>query len=195
MLTVNWYNTKSGKKVYVNHDGPFKKIQEVVSDFNPEVVIELGTGLAGFTFVIKDCVKDSIPIYSFDVIIPWSNVGRFDYDGRLKIKKEDIVENCIELDKRNVKFYMTNVLGKVNFLVEGFMRTSKKIFLWLDNGNKLQEFNLYSPLLKSGDMIGIHDWGKEIFLGQIKDKLEDYIHHSINRELGTQYCSRFFIKK
>lgn len=36
-------------------------------------------------------------------------------------------------------------------------------FIFCDNGNKPEEFNVYAPELKSGDVIAVHDNGSEFF--------------------------------
>ena len=47
-------------------------------------------------------------------------------------------------------------------------------FIFCDGGDKAREFNMYAPLLKSGDRIAVHDWGDEIVYEQIKDTCEKY---------------------
>jgi cephalosporin hydroxylase len=37
-----------------------------------------------------------------------------------------------------------------------------KTFIFCDGGDKVSEFLLYSPLLKKGDCIAVHDWNHEI---------------------------------
>ena len=48
-----------------------------------------------------------------------------------------------------------------------------KTFIFADGGNKIQEFNTYAPLLKSGDCIAVHDWGVEINFESIQGVASD----------------------
>lgn len=47
-----------------------------------------------------------------------------------------------------------------------------KSFIFCDGGNKIREFNLYSTILKSGDVIGVHDWNIEINNTDIQQAIE-----------------------
>ena len=49
-----------------------------------------------------------------------------------------------------------------------------KTFIFCDGGDKAREFNMYAPLLKSGDCIAVHDWGKEIFWPEIQATLDKH---------------------
>ena len=49
-----------------------------------------------------------------------------------------------------------------------------KTFVFCDGGDKAREFNTYAPLLKVGDCIAVHDWGQEIFLGQIEETVRTH---------------------
>ncbi len=49
-----------------------------------------------------------------------------------------------------------------------------KTFIFCDGGDKAKEFNMYAPLLKSGDCIAVHDWNREIGYNQINHTLEKY---------------------
>ena len=49
-----------------------------------------------------------------------------------------------------------------------------KTFIFCDGGDKAREFNMYAPLLKSGDCIAVHDWEQEIHFGQIEQTIRDY---------------------
>lgn len=48
-----------------------------------------------------------------------------------------------------------------------------KTLLFCDNGDKPREFNMYAPLIKSGDHILVHDWETGIFQNQIQDTINN----------------------
>lgn len=45
-----------------------------------------------------------------------------------------------------------------NALVEGLVKQAGRTLLLCDNGDKAREFALFAPCLKSGDVIGAHDY-------------------------------------
>jgi cephalosporin hydroxylase len=42
------------------------------------------------------------------------------------------------------------------------MEELDRAFLFCDGGDKIKEFNMYAPLLKTNDRIAVHDWNLEI---------------------------------
>ena len=49
-----------------------------------------------------------------------------------------------------------------------------KTMIFCDGGNKIDEFNMYAPILKPGDKIAVHDWGHEIHQHNIQATLDKY---------------------
>lgn len=46
-------------------------------------------------------------------------------------------------------------------MVEIIMSTEGKAFILCDGGNKVKDFSTYFPLMRAGDWIALHDFGKE----------------------------------
>ena len=54
------------------------------------------------------------------------------------------------------------------------MEQLDKTFIFCDGGNKIKEFAMYAPLLKSGDRIAVHDWNLEIAYPNIRAVCEQH---------------------
>jgi len=54
------------------------------------------------------------------------------------------------------------------------MEQLDKTFIFCDGGNKIKEFAMFAPLLKSGDRIAVHDWNLEIAYPHIRGVCEQY---------------------
>lgn len=143
--------TKLGTPCF--HEGAaISLIQEIVSDFDPDVVIELGTKNGGFTEVLYDATSDDTTIYSYD---------------HMKLQRSLIF-------RPNVHFIISDILYKADPEIIDILESDEKILLYCDNGNKQREFELYTQYLKKGDMLGVHDWGTEIFYDNVKQYLEGF---------------------
>jgi len=71
-----------------------------------------------------------------------------------------------------------------------------RTFIYCDNGNKALEFQDFAPCLKSGDVIGVHDWGLEIFEKDTKLLAEEVglvgLIDDLPEKLGTM--QKFWLK-
>ena len=54
------------------------------------------------------------------------------------------------------------------------MEQLDKTLIFCDGGNKIKEFAMYAPLLKSGDRIAVHDWNLEIAYPNIRAVCEQH---------------------
>lgn len=143
--------TKYGTPCF--HEGAaIDLIEEIVSNFDPDIVVELGTKNGGFTEVLQESTKNETEIYSYDN-------RKYPIGGKFR---------------DNVIFITCDVLsGPVDSIVEACC-SDRKVLLYCDNGDKQREFILYTKYLKKGDMLGVHDWGTEIFYENIKHCLEGF---------------------
>jgi cephalosporin hydroxylase len=156
-------------------------IENVVKKYNPELIIELGYGKGGLTYLFhKMCPK--INIFAFEKQRTYEQEKRF--------------QNNRKRFGKNVKFIKENILTEPSNRLIELCKDKKRKILYCDNGNKVAEFHIYGTHLNSGDLIGVHDWGKEIWRHSIADIIEDFRGHEINKELRKRNCStRFFIKR
>lgn len=176
----------------VHEDGCYPTLTKMVLGFNPESVIELGTSWGGLTKFFED--NTTGVIHSFDK----PNPGR--------------VPNHLLFDGTRVTFVRANVLTYCDLLVR-LCRGRKKKLLYCDNGNKVREVNMYAPLLRKGDMLGVHDWPREIYydhtllkpavtkyvtpkdIGELNQTLRQFIPIKHEEYLKMGFSTRFWIKR
>ena len=153
-------------------------MESVVNNYRPELILELGCGWGGLT-------------YLFHYNCPYAKI--YAYDNGRKISNPKAFG-------MNVKFSTEDILGRkhdtpLNSLVE-LCKDPRKKLLYCDNGNKIAEFKMYAPHLNKGDLLGVHDWGTEIWRHSVEDVLEDFDDHQINKVFEEKDCrTRFFIKR
>lgn len=120
----------------------FDSINQSLQSYKISLMIELGFWQCGFTLFLHNMHKD-IPLYSFDL--------------------RDVPEYVSKFFNDNVIFVVDDVLKEPNKRIIKLIIENKNVLLYCDNGNKREEVAMYAPYLKSGDILGIHDWGSEIF--------------------------------
>ncbi len=157
----------------VHEKKSLKFIKKIIGYYNPEIIIELGTGHGGMTYLFHKTLPDSI-VYSFNI------------DQRHLQNEKVFGENVI--------FYSEDLLKKPNETVINILKQNGTKFLYCDNGDKIKEVKYYSKYLNIGDILGVHDWNKEIFYDDVKDELSGFfpIKHDQFESLG--FSSRFWIK-
>lgn len=145
-----------------------------------DTIIELGTSLAGLTYIIDDiCVENSLSkkIHTFD----------FSY--------KDYVDN--QLKDRNIEYHiMDETTEEFKNYVIRLINNGGKVLLLCDGGNKINEFNFYSDYIKNGDLIMAHDYAHDdfVFEKEIKNKIWNWyetkysdIQDSIKRNNLVKY--------
>ena len=145
------FHTKTGTPCFHEAEA-ISLIEEIISNFDPEVVVELGTKHGGFTEILQDITKDTTPIYSYD---------------HMELRK-------ISGFRSNVYFIVSDILLNPQKDIEEICGSDKRVLLYCDNGNKTRELELYAKYLKKGDMLGVHDWGTEVFYDKVKDYLKSF---------------------
>ena len=141
-----------------------KYFNELLIYENFDTIIELGTSLAGLTYIIDDILtKNNLK----------KNIHTFDFSYR------DYVEN--ELNKRNCRYYILDEFTLIyEDTVSNLIKNGGKTLVLCDGGNKIDEFNKYSKYLKNGDFIMAHDYAydEKTFLFDIKDKVWNWFEIS-----------------
>jgi hypothetical protein len=150
-------------------------ITEMLKVFKPELIIELGTGNGGFTYVLHKAVECA-ELHTFD-----------------KKEGKSIKRN---LYNKNVYFHgKCDILSVCNVELVELCKSPKKKLLYCDNGRKVQEVKMYSKYLNVGDLLGMHDWPKEISYDDVADELKCFSPHEINVLMEeNKRSSRFWIK-
>jgi len=174
------------KKDHVNEgtttliEGSFIPLfEEVVRDYSPEMIVELGTGRGGLTKHFLRWCPD-IPIFTLDQYYLLSS------------------DDALLFADSNVTVIITSQLFNDNNLMPLLLSSPVKKFLFCDNGSKVEEVRFFSGFLRPGDMLGCHDWGEDIDYGQIANTMGLFVDHPINQKIEDQpglSCCRFWIKR
>jgi len=102
--------------------------------------------------------------------------------------------------KRNIEIIIENIFSKSYKeiekpeMVESFIKREGTTLILCDGGSKINEFNLLSKYLKSGDIIMAHDYvdTNENFLKNYKNKIWNW------REIGDEHikntCEKYNLK-
>ena len=110
-------------------------------------IIEIGTFHGNFSlYLFLLTLSNQSEFYTFD-IVDWRV-----YDHSPHIK------NYLGLDNH---FKKMDVFESVGFISDLIKRNGISV-LFCDGGDKEREFNTFSPFLKWGDIIAVHDWGTEV---------------------------------
>jgi len=116
-------------------------LEQIIMKNKFKTVIELGTGHGAL------CVFFSLhgqETFTYQ----WENDNR-----EIRVKE---LHECLK-----IHFVLKDVLKECN--VKEIMSVNRPLLLFCDNGNKEKEFELYTPELKKGDYIIVHDREIEFF--------------------------------
>jgi hypothetical protein len=106
---------------------------------NFDLIIEIGANRGGFSLWLYNNKKNECEFLTYEISPSWIQIPK-DH----KIHKNIRYQNCFSTECINYIKLLINSKGKTLFLCDG--------------GNKIQEFNIYSEFLKSGDVIMLHDY-------------------------------------
>jgi len=125
----------------------YKVFYEFMEVVKPKRILEIGTGLGGFTMFTRMCSDDlnlNTEIRSYDVS---AHSGDQDLrDMNIDVRIENVFNsNYTEVDKSVIDFVQQD--GSTVVLCDG--------------GNKIHEFNLLSDYIKPGDFIMAHDYASD----------------------------------
>lgn len=117
-------------------------LAHVLEQEEPECIIEFGTKRGGMTVLF----------------------GVYGHSSGAMVHTMDIVEPmaCSDIfSKLGVKFHLVDIFTRyAQHRVADWIGDGSKTLLFCDNGKRAQEFNLYAPLLKKGDIIMAHDYAE-----------------------------------
>jgi predicted O-methyltransferase YrrM len=112
----------------------------------------------------------------------------------------DIFDNRVDIVKKawlsNMFFIQDDILTNINTKVIDLI-SKENTFLFIDNGNKIKETNMYLDYMKKGSVIVIHDWNTEIKIEDVEDVLRRNNMKSLYEDVSTSLNSlgRCWIKE
>jgi len=103
-------------------------------------VIELGTQLGGFSALLGlQCQMMGARFDTFD------------------IQRDTLYPEWFL--RFGIYYHIVDILSDAGTtLIRELIQTEKRVLLLCDNGSKVEEFRRFAPFLKSGDVIGAHDY-------------------------------------
>jgi len=114
-------------------------IKKIIGKFDPELIIEVGTAHGGLTLVFHEaCPKAQV--HTFDPIRTITSSPLFG---------------------KNVHYYKEDAF-KSKAMIK-LCKSDKKKFLFCDGFDKKKELLTFTPLLNSGDMVGVHDYPSRLW--------------------------------
>jgi len=157
--------------------------EKLLTKIKPKQIIEIGTAGGGTTLSIRETLDE---------------IGL----GDTIIKSFEVKEHkwFSEMRKRNIEIIIENIFSKSYKeiekpeMVESFIKREGTTLILCDGGSKINEFNILSKYLKSGDIIMAHDYvdTKENFLKNYKNKIWNW------REIGDEHikntCEKYNLK-
>ena len=135
----------------------YKAFYNFLKEVKPKRILEIGTGMGGFTMALKLFIDDlelDTDLRSYDVN------GTFMTNTLLENKIDARLENIFDGDN-------------VDPEVVEYIQSDGTTIVLCDGGNKIYEFRVLSPLIKSGDFILTHDYSKN----------EEYFRSNVNLKL------------
>jgi cephalosporin hydroxylase len=140
----------------------------LIRDLKPSRIIEIGTGMGGFTLFLKMCCDD----LGLDTkIVTYDTHGRESY--------QLLESNNIDVRVKDVFF--ENYSGIEQELID-LITDDGVCFVLCDGGHKISEFNLLSNYIKVGDIIMAHDYAsdEQNFVNNIEYKYWNWLEISDN---------------
>lgn len=124
-----------------------------------DLIIEIGTSYGGLTHIISDIINENKLV---------SVLHTFD------INKND--DRDLFLENNGCVVHIFDVFSDEKKISE-LIKNNSKVLLLCDGGGKINEFNIYSKYLKSGDFIMAHDYveNESEFLEKFKDKIWNWM--------------------
>lgn len=162
-LSITYKDLKAGQNKYIYESFP------LLLNYKPSKIIELGTGVGGFTIWLKDLF--GCDIYTYDI------TEREQKELREKLFKE-----------KGIHYKICNIFQNKDEIID---LIDEKTIVICDNGNKKEEFKTFSKYLHKGSLIMIHDYAKsrEYFEKEIKDKIWRSLEFDGSE--FEDYCQRF----
>ena len=157
--------------------------EKLLTEIKPKQILEIGTAGGGTTLLIRETLDE--------IGLKETNIKSFDIKEHKWFPK---------MRKKNIEVITENIFSKSYKelekpkMVESFIKREGTTLILCDGGSKINEFNILSKFLKSGDIIMAHDYidTKENFLKNYKNKIWNW------REIGDEHikntCEKYNLK-
>ena len=135
----------------------YPAFEKLIAQENIVRVLEIGTATGGFIRAVRDLTDAEIITY-------------------------DVLEtkHKTTLEENNISVNVKSVFEDYD-VVEDYISGKGQVLVLCDGGNKIKEFDVFSKLLKSGDIIMAHDYSRD------EDLFQAYIKNHVWRWCEIQY--------
>jgi cephalosporin hydroxylase len=150
----------------------FEAFSNLLESIKPARILEIGTALGGTTQFLRDKLNE--------IGLKDSTIKSFEVSEREWFPQ--VRESGVEIIIENIFNRTYTKLEKPEMIVPYIQEEGTTIVL-CDGGNKIAEFNIIAPYLKSNDIIMAHDYVSthEAFLEDYKNKIWNW------REIGEEH--------
>lgn len=84
--------------------------------------------------------------------------------------KKDVLKESLDFNRH---FRQKDIFNNIEE-IKNLIRQTGRSILFCDDGDKKREFNTFVPFLKKGDVVGFHDWTREVQYSDIKETVTNY---------------------
>lgn len=139
------YQGKFRASQKVGVEGAFQVLWDTLAaeDVRPCTVVELGTGIGGFTLYLADALPEAL-LFSYEYAWP---DGPYEAD---LLARPNLTRSAADI-------FAPVTMAEIGALIQ---RPGLTLLL-CDNGDKIREFHTFAPYLKPGDVIMAHDYAVE----------------------------------
>lgn len=132
-----WIGEEPLNTVLCHEEESIPIIQELVHDFQPELIIEFGTCTGGMTLLFHQCCPD-VPLHTFDSVSMVSSLRKVGW-----MNKEHVLRLQEKAFNENVVFHVTDIFHKGRREVEELVTRKVKKLVYCDNGKKHDEISIF----------------------------------------------------
>jgi hypothetical protein len=142
-------------------------IKRIIKNFDPEIIIEIGTAHGGLTLVFHEAAPKA-DIHTYD---PFRNITKSSLFGK------------------KVHFHKEDAFKSKN--IRNICKSNKRKILFCDGFDKKKEFLTFAPLLNSGDLAGVHDYPSRLWKDWVRGcnikKIEKIIHPDFKNMINQSF--------
>ena len=170
-LEKGWfaYRSKLGSIVAAMQvPGAYDVFLKLFNKVQFDTVIEIGTAQGGTTLIVRDALNESGN----------EQCKLITYDPQTDSRFYESYNQANQFTKLEENIFTTGYTGlKEDSSIKKYLSKTGTNLILCDGGYKKREFNILSPLLKSGDFIMAHDYAKdsEYFNNKIKGKIWNWL--------------------
>lgn len=129
--------------------------KDLLLNIQPKRILEIGTFHGGLTLCLRD-ILDNISMKDI-------TIKTYDINDQAFLRPLAINRNIDIITKNLFDSNYTNFKDELcKYELEHFIKKNGITLVLCDGGNKINEFKLIAPLLKSGDIIMAHDYAPSI---------------------------------